>query len=70
MNSDTEDDDSLSEDQKRKENLGKKMAPERIQETSTRGKGLTPNANPKTRSEQSWRLATRGRFRANGYVCA
>jgi hypothetical protein len=33
------------------------------------GKGLTSNANAKTRCEQSWRLATRGRFMANGYVC-
>jgi hypothetical protein len=28
----------------------------------------TKNANQKS-SEQSWRLVTRGRFRANGYVC-
>jgi hypothetical protein len=35
----------------------------------SRDKGLTPNGNPFTRSEQSWRLATRGRFRANGYAC-
>jgi hypothetical protein len=52
-------------------------------ETSTRGKGLKTsertgesrykglktNGNPKTSGEQSWRLATRGRLRANGYVC-
>jgi hypothetical protein len=29
---------------------------------------LKTNGNPKTSSEQSWRLATSGRFRANGYA--
>jgi hypothetical protein len=37
--------------------------------SKSRGKGLTSNGNPKTRSEQSWRIATRGRLRENGYVC-
>jgi hypothetical protein len=40
---------------------------ERIGES--RDKGLTPDDNEKTSSEQSWRLATRGRFRVNGYAC-
>jgi hypothetical protein len=37
--------------------------------SNSRGKGLTPNGYPETRSEQSWWLATRGRFRENGHVC-
>jgi hypothetical protein len=37
-------------------------------ETDYRGTGLTHNGNAKD-GEQSWKLATRGRFRANGYVC-
>jgi hypothetical protein len=37
--------------------------------SNSRGKGLTSNGYPFQRSEQSWRLATRGRFRANGYMC-
>jgi hypothetical protein len=35
----------------------------------SRDKGLKTNGNEKTSGEQSWRLATRGRFRANGYAC-
>jgi hypothetical protein len=36
--------------------------------TNYRGIGLTPNGNAKD-GEQSWKLAIRGRLRANGYVC-
>jgi hypothetical protein len=32
-------------------------------------KGYTPNGKSNTKCERSWRLATRGRFRANGYAC-
>jgi hypothetical protein len=35
----------------------------------SRGKGLKTNGNTWKSSEQSWRLAIGGRFRANGYVC-
>jgi hypothetical protein len=35
----------------------------------SRGKGLTSNGEENTKCEQSWRLAIRGRFRANGYAC-
>jgi hypothetical protein len=35
----------------------------------SRDKGPKTNGNPRTSGEQSWRPATRGRFRANGYVC-
>jgi hypothetical protein len=31
--------------------------------------GSTSNGYPKTSSEQSWRLAIRGRFMATGYAC-
>jgi hypothetical protein len=64
---------------------GQEVGHRRSKEPSTRGKGLNPkertgesrdkglktNGNQKTstRGEQSWRLATRGRFRAKGYVC-